>query len=182
MMDYKNLEEKTLSRKDIFKGHIIDVHVDEVLLPNGNKSFREVVDHVDGVAVLALDADNNVMMVTQYRYVFSRNMLEIPAGKLDAGEDPATGALRELREEVGVVPGDFRPMGSFIAAPGCYGEILHLYLARDLKEVGQDLDPDEFLNVSRIPFDEMVRRCMNGEIQDAKTIIAVLKAKDLLGL
>ena len=78
MMDYKNLEEKTLSRKDIFKGRIIDVHVDEVLLPNGNKSFREVVDHVDGVAVLALDADNNVMMVTQYRYVFGRNLLEIP--------------------------------------------------------------------------------------------------------
>ena len=79
-------------------------------------------------------------------------------------------------------PGDFRFLGSFIAAPGCYGEILHLYLARDLKEVGQQLDPDEFLNVSRIPFDEMVRRCMSGEIQDAKTIIAVLKAKELLGL
>lgn len=182
MMDYKNLEEKTLSRKEIFQGRIFSVHVDEVELPNGNKSFREVVEHVDGVAVLALDADNNVMMVTQYRYVFGRNLLEIPAGKLDAGEDPVTGALRELREEVGVVPGDFQPMGSFIAAPGCYGEILHLYLARDLKEVGQDLDPDEFLNVSRIPFDEMVRRCMNGEIQDAKTIIAVLKAKELLGL
>ena len=182
MMDYKNLEEKTLSRKEIFQGRIFSVHVDEVELPNGNKSFREVVEHVDGVAVLALDADNNVMMVTQYRYVFGRNLLEIPAGKLDAGEDPVTGALRELREEVGVVPGDFQPMGSFIAAPGCYGEILHLYLARDLKEVGQDLDPDEFLNVSRIPFDEMVRRCMSGEIQDAKTIIAVLKAKELLGL
>ena len=77
MMDYKNLEEKTLSRKDIFKGRIIDVHVDEVELPNGNRSFREVVDHVDGVAVLALDADNNVMMVTQYRYVFGRTLLEI---------------------------------------------------------------------------------------------------------
>jgi len=182
MMNYKNLEEKTLSRKDIFKGRIIDVHVDEVELPNGNRSFREVVDHVDGVAVLALDADNNVIMVTQYRYVFGRTLLEIPAGKLDAGEEPAAGALRELREEVGVEPGDFRFLGSFIAAPGCYGEILHLYLARDLKDVGQQLDPDEFLNVSRIPFDEMVRRCMSGEIQDAKTIIAVLKAKDLLGL
>ena len=181
-MDYKNLEEKTLSRKDVFEGHIINVHVDEVLLPNGNTSFREVVDHVDAAAVLALDDDNNVMVVTQYRYVFGRNMLEIPAGKLDAGEDPATGALRELREEVGVVAGDFRPLGSFIPAAACYGETLHLFLARDLKEVGQDLDPDEFLNVSRIPFDEMVRRCMNGEIQDAKTIIAVLKAKDLLGL
>ena len=182
MMDYKNLEEKTLSRKEIFQGRIFSVHVDDVLLPNGNTSVREVIEHVDGVAVLALDDDNNVMMVTQYRYVFGRNMLEIPAGKLDEGEDPAAGALRELREEVGVVPGDFRPMGSFIPAPACYGEALYLYLARDLKEVGQELDPDEFLNVSRIPFDELVRRCMSGEIQDGKTIIAVLKAKELLGL
>jgi len=182
MMDYKNLEEKTLSRKDIFQGRIFSVHVDEVLLPNGNTSTREVIEHVDGVAVLALDDESNVLMVTQYRYVFGRNMLEIPAGKLDAGEDPAVGALRELKEETGAVPGDFRYLDSFIAAPGCYGELLHLYLARDLKMEEQKLDPDEFLNVSRIPFAEMVERCLNGDIQDAKTIIAVLKAKALLGL
>ena len=103
-------------------------------------------------------------------------------GKLEENEDPASAALRELREETGATPDEFLPLGAILPSPGCYGETLHLYLARDLRMEDQTLDEDEFLNVERIPFDEMVRRCMNGEIQDAKTIIAVLKAKELLGL
>lgn len=92
MIDAKDLAEKTLRREDKFEGKILNVHVDEVLLPNGKTATREVVDHVDGVAVLALDERNNVLTVTQYRYVFGRTLLEIPAGKLDPGEDPVTGA------------------------------------------------------------------------------------------
>ena len=95
MLQANDLTEKTLSREDKFQGRILSVHVDEVLLPNGNTSTREVVDHVDGVAVLALDDRNNVLTVTQYRYVFGKTLLELPAGKLDPGEDPMTGALRE---------------------------------------------------------------------------------------
>ena len=182
MSDPLNMKETFLSREDKFRGKVVSVHVDQVMLPNGHQSFREVVDHNGGVAILALDDDNNVLTVTQYRYVFEKNLLELPAGKLDPGEDPVTGALRELKEETGAVPGEFRSLGRIIPAPGCYGELLYLYLARDLKEVGQQLDPDEFLNVSRIPFDEMVRRCMNGEVEDAKTVAAVLKAKILLNL
>lgn len=179
MMD---LTEKLIRREDKYAGILMNIHVDTVELPNGDTSVREVADHVDGVAVLPLDERNNVLTVTQYRYVFGRTLLEIPAGKLDPGEDPATGALRELREETGAVPEIFLPLGSIVPAPGCYGETLHLFLARGLKMEEQHLDPDEFLNVERIPFEEMVHRCMNGEIDDAKTVVAVLKTKLLLNL
>lgn len=182
MIDEQSLVEKTLRREEKFAGKILSVHVDEVLLPNGNTSTREVVEHVDGVAVLPLDGENNVLTVTQYRYVLGRTLLEIPAGKLDPGEEPETGALRELREETGAVPEIFSPLGRILPAPGCYTETLHLYLARGLRMEEQCLDPDEFLNVERIPFDEMVRRCLDGEIEDAKTVAAVLMAKVKLGL
>ena len=182
MIDPMDLTEKTIRREDKFQGRILSVHVDTVLLPNGNTSTREVVDHVDGVAVLPLDERNNVLTVTQYRYVFGRTLLEIPAGKLDPGEDPVTGALRELKEETGAVPDTFLPLGRIIPAPGCYGEVLHLFLAKGLHMEEQHLVPDEFLNVERIPFNEMVHRCLNGEIEDAKTVAAVLKAKVLLNL
>ena len=182
MEERLDLTEKMLRREDKFQGKIVSVHVDEVLLPNGNTSFREVVDHVDGVTVLPLDDENRVLTVTQYRYVFGKTLLELPAGKLDPGEDPESGALRELKEETGAVPGKFELLGRIIPAPGCYGETLHLYLARDLRMEEQHLDLDEFLNVERIPFDEMVRRCIDGEIEDAKTVTAVLMAKVKLGL
>lgn len=182
MNTFTDLTEKQLSHTVRYSGPLYTVYSDDVLLPNGNTSVREVIDHVDGVAVLPLDENNNVLTVTQYRYVFGKPLLEIPAGKLDPGEDPYTGGLRELREETGAVPGVYESLGRIIPAPGCYSEVLHLYLARDLKMESQDLDPDEFLNVERIPFDEMVRRCMSGEVEDAKTVAAVLKAKILLNL
>lgn len=177
-----DLTEKMISRKDLYNGLLCRVHVDEVLLPNGNTSQREVVDHVDGVAVLPLDERNNVLTVTQYRYVFGKTLLEIPAGKLDEGEEPVTGALRELKEETGAVPDTLLPLGVILPAPGCYGEKLHLFLAKNLHMEQQHLDPDEFLSVERIPFNEMVHRCLDGEIEDAKTVTAVLKAKLLLNL
>ena len=177
-----DLTEKMLSREEKYTGAFLSVHVDQVSLPNGHTSFREVVEHVDGVAVLPLDERGNVLAVTQYRYVFGKTLLEIPAGKLDPGEDPVTGALRELKEETGAEPETFLPLGKLLPAPGCYGETLHLFLAKGLKFSQQQLDPDEFLNVERVPFDEMVHRCVNGEIDDAKTVAAVLRAKVLLNL
>ena len=180
MAERMDLTEKMLRREDKFQGKIVSVHVDEVLLPNGHTSIREVVDHVDGVTVLPLDEQNRVLTVTQYRYVFGKNLLELPAGKLDPGEDPVTGALRELKEETGAVPEEFVSLGRIIPAPGCYGETLHLFLARGLKMEEQALDPDEFLNVERIPFDEMVERCLSGEVRDAKTVIGALKVHAFL--
>ncbi len=183
MREQMDLTERKLGREDKFAGRIVTVHVDTVELPGGRTATREVVDHPGGVAVLALDDDNNVLAVTQYRYPFGRMTLEIPAGKLDhPGEDPYAAGLRELEEETGAVPGRYESLGRILPSPGCYGEILHLYLARDLRMAAQHLDEDEFLNVERIPFAEMVRRCLSGEIEDAKTVAAVLKGKILLNL
>ena len=176
------LTEKTLSRRDIFEGKVVSLHVDTVELPDGTTSIREVVEHVDGVAVLALDEDNNVLTVTQYRYVFEKPILELPAGKLDGGEEPRIGALRELKEETGAVPETLESLGKIVLSPGCFGETLHLFLARGLHMGQQHLDEGEFLNVDRIPFDELYRRCMDGDVDDAKTVTAVLKAKLLLDL
>ena len=177
-----NLTEKKLSRQDIYDGRVVKLHVDTVELPDGGTSIREIVDHPGGVAILALDDDNNVLTVTQYRYVFGREMLEIPAGKLEDQEAPASAALRELREETGATPDEFLPLGTILPSPGCYGETLHLYLARGLHFGAAQPDEDELLRVERIPFDEMVRRVLTGEIMDGKTVAAVLKAKLLLNL
>ena len=167
-----DLTEKTLSREEKYQGSFLSLHVDQVQLPNGRTSFREVVEHVDGVAILALDDRNNVLTVTQYRYVIGKTLLEIPAGKLEPGEDPVAGALRDT----------FLPMGVTLPSPGCLSERLYLFLAKGLHMESQQLDEDEFLNVERIPFNEMVHRVMDGEIEDSKTIAAVLKAKVLLNL
>ena len=112
-----DLTEKMLSREEKYTGAFLSVHVDQVSLPNGHTSFREVVEHVDGVAVLPLDERNNVITVSQYRYVFGKTLLEIPAGKLDPGEEPAVGALRELREETGAVPDILMPLGVILPSP-----------------------------------------------------------------
>lgn len=176
-----DLTEKTVRREDIFHGRILNVHVDTVELPNGRQSTREVVEHPGGVGILAIDNRDNVVLVSQYRYVFKKTLLEIPAGKLEPGEDPAAAALRELQEETGASPQEFIPMGRLLASPGCYGEVLWLFLAKGLSQGRPDPDEDEFLSVERIPFDQLVHRVTTGEIEDAKTVAAVLKAKVLLG-
>ena len=170
-----DLTEKKLSSKLIYDGRILRVHVDTVELPNGARALREVADHPGGVAIVAIDGSDSVLTVRQYRYAFSRVMEEIPAGKLEPGEDPREAALRELREETGAVPGRFTGLGPLIVSPGAYGEVLHLYLAEELTAGAQSPDEDEFLEVRRTPFDEMVRRVMDGELQDAKTVAGILK-------
>ena len=179
---YEDLKETTVSREDVFAGKLLNVHVDQVRLPNGKTATREVADHCPCVAVVALDGGNNVLAVTQYRYVFGRTLLEIPAGKLEPGENPAAGALRELKEETGAVPDELLPMGRLLPSPGCLGEEMYLFLARGLKMEEARPDEDEFLQLERIPFDEMVHRCAQGKIEDGKTVAAVLKAKLLLNL
>lgn len=176
------LTETTIRRTDTFNGKLFQVHVDEVRLPNGHTSTREVLEHGPGAAVLPLDDNNNVLTVTQYRYVVHSPLLEIPAGKLEPGEDPAAGALRELKEETGSDPKEFLPLGQILPSPGYCGEIIYLFLARGLRITESHPDEDEFLLTEKIPFEEMVHRCMNGEIKDAKTVVAVLKTKILLGL
>lgn len=176
-----DLTERTLSSQELYRGRIIRVRLDEVTLPNGRTARREVVEHPGGVGILALDNCGQVLLVRQYRYAFGRTLLEIPAGKREAGEDPFTTAQRELSEEIGATADSWTDMGTLIASPGCYNEVLYLYLAQGLHFGDTHLDEDEFLTVERMPLAELTERCMRGEIADAKTVCAALKAK-IMGL
>ena len=182
MSEHMELTERKLSRKDIFQGRIVNVHVDTVALPGGGTSTREVVDHPGGVCVVALDDDNRVLLVRQFRYPYLQLLREIPAGKLEYGEDPREAAIRELREETGATAGKFQSLGELYPSPGYCGEIIHMYLARELNFGETDLDEDEFLTLERVPFDQLVQEVMDGSIKDAKTMAAVLKTKVLLKL
>lgn len=177
-----NLTEKKLSSEKIFDGRILHIRRDTMELPDGAQSTREVVDHPGGVCVLALDDEGRVLLVRQFRYPYEKVLTEIPAGKLEYGEDPEKAALRELREETGAVPGKFRSLGELYPSPGYCGEIIRLYLAQELTFGETALDEDEFLDVERMPFGELTELVLQGEIRDAKTIAAVLKTKLLLGL
>lgn len=176
------LTEKTLSSETIFDGRILHVRRDTVLLPNGHQSTREVVDHPGGVGVLALDGQGRALLVSQFRYPYGQVLREIPAGKLEYGEDPAQAAVRELREETGAVAGSFQSLGELYPSPGYCGEIIRIYLARELSFGDASPDEDEFLGLERVPFAQLVEQVLSGEIRDAKTISAVLKVKLLLGL
>lgn len=176
------LIEKTLSSETIFDGRILHVRRDTVRLPDGGEAFREVVDHPGGVAVLPLDADGCVTLVRQFRYPFQRVLLELPAGKLEKGEDHRACGLRELEEETGMTAGEFTYLGGLYLSPGYSSEVLHLYLARELRQGTSHPDEGEFLNVEKMPFQELLDRVMAGEIHDAKTVAAVLKTKVYLGL
>ena len=175
-----DMTEKTLASREVYRGRIIRVREDTVLLPNGKEGRREVVEHPGGVGILALDGDD-VLLVRQYRYAFSRVLTEIPAGKREPGEEPSVTARRELKEEIGAEAEKWTELGALIASPGCYGETLYLFMARGLRFGETHPDEDEFLDVVRMPFDRAVELCMTGELTDAKTVAAVLKAK-LLGL
>lgn len=166
--------EKTLSSESIYKGRVIELRRDVVELENGSEAVREVIHHNGGVAVLALDGGGNVLFVRQYRYPYGSVLLELPAGKLAAGEDPEDCGRRELREETGYTPGNFRFLGKAYPTPGYTDEVLYLYTAKDLVFAGQSLDEDEFLTVLKIPYEKAVEMCLNGEITDAKTLIAIL--------
>lgn len=176
-----DLTEQTISSKTVYQGRIIRVLEDQARLPDGKTAGREVVLHPGGVAILALDGDGQVALVRQYRYPLQRLLLELPAGKLDEGEDHRPAALRELSEETGLEAGELTYLGYIYVSPGFCDEALHMYLARDLTRSEQHPDEDEFLDVVTLPFDALVEQVMSGEITDAKTVATVLKVKMLLG-
>ncbi len=171
--------EQTDDVQGIFSGKIITVHNDTVTLANGESASREVVDHPGGVAVVGLTDNNEIIMVRQFRYPYKETIYEIPAGKLERGEDPCNAGKREFKEECGAQAGVFEPMGEIYPTPGYCSEIIRMFYATDLTFGSQSLDDDEFLDVVRMPFSECLDKIMSGEIKDAKTIIGILKLKEI---
>ena len=174
------LNEKVIKTEHIFDGKVVKLRVDTVELPNKKNATREVIAHPGGVGIIALDEDNNVLVVKQYRPGAKKILLEIPAGKLEYGENPEECGRRELVEETGFSAKQFCHLSKFYVTPAYCEEIINIYFARDLVEEKQNLDEGEFLNVMRIPFSKLYNMVISGEVEDGKTIIAVLKAKELL--
>lgn len=176
------LFEKTVASEIKFQGRIVTVRLDKAELPNGRIASREVVEHPGGVCILPLFDDNTVTVVRQFRYPFQKVVTELPAGKLEYGEDHRLCALRELSEEVGAEAEELTYLGAMYTSPGFSSEVLHMYLARGLKQGASHPDEDEFLEGARIPFQQLVDEVMSGAIADGKTIATTLKVKTLLGL
>lgn len=175
-----DLTEKTRKQTDIYNGRIIHVRVDDVELPNGRPAKREVVDHPGGVCIAALTNKQELLFVEQFRYPYKEVVLELPAGKLEYGEDPLEAGKRELREETGAAASEYRSLGELYPSPGYCGEIIHLYLATGLAFSAQDPDDDEFLELRRIPLTEAYGMVMRNEIADAKTQVGILKTYHIL--
>jgi ADP-ribose pyrophosphatase len=177
------MSEKTLSTESIYKGRILNLRRDTAELPNGNHAAREVVEHSGGVCVLPITASGEVVMVRQFRYPFGQELLEIPAGKLEPGEDPLQCGIRELYEETGYKVETLEFLGKLYPTPAYCTEVIHMYLARGLCDdtnSGNHLDEDEFLDVVELPFEKLIDMIFKNEICDAKTQLAALKTKVLL--
>lgn len=175
-----NLIEKTLESKEIFNGKVINVLVDKILLPNGKEASREVVSHPGGVCIAALTPKNELMFVKQFRYPYKEVILELPAGKLEPGQNPLENGIRELKEEVGACAKDYVSLGKLYPSPGYCGEIIHMFFCR-VTDIGEtNPDEDEFLDVIKIPIKKAVEMVLNNEIPDAKSQTAILKAYLLL--
>lgn len=176
--DYKLLE----SNK-VFEGHIFKIFVDKVMMPSGRVVEREILSHAGAVGIVPVTADNEVILVEQYRHAAGRRIWEIPAGKLDGDEDPLDCAVRELREETGATASEIKELAEFYNAPGYSDERFFLYLARvvNLSAPQPDGDEEEDINIAVLPIKSALEKIKEGEIRDAKTIIGLLMADRELG-
>ena len=169
---------QVVSSRMVYEGRIIDVHVDEITLPGGGTALREVVDHPGAVVIAAVDNDDRIFLVRQYRHPIGRDLLELPAGTLEPGEKPLAAAKRELREEVGLEAGRWTPLPAFFSSPGFVNEGLHPFLAQDLTVVPADPDDDEVISVVRYPLAGLLEHL--DEIADAKTLATLLLLERVL--
>ncbi len=168
-------EEKTIKTEQIFTGKVLSLQVDDVELPNGKYSKRELIKHPGAVAVIAITDENKIVMVEQYRKALEQSIVEIPAGKLEPGEEPSVTVARELEEETGYVSGKMEHIISFYTSPGFADEIVHLYIATDLQkqENSAACDEDEFVEVIEISLEEAQQYIKEKRIYDVKTAYAV---------
>lgn len=173
--------EKTLKENLIFDGIILHLYNDTVLLPNGKEATREYIRHQGAVCVVPVTENGEVVLVKQFRYPLHTVTLEVPAGKLDKGESPEEGARRELSEETGICQAKLKSIGALYSSPAIMTEVIHMYVATDLVFSESHPDEDEFVETVKIPLKKLLSQIKNGEIKDAKTQTAILKAALLLG-
>ena len=166
--------EKTLSSQLIFDGRAVKLRVDTVQMADGRQTTREIVDHSDCIAVVAIDADNNALLVKQFRKPVEKELLEIPAGGINPGEDPEAAVRRELREETGYLPQRVERLGGFYSAPGYCSEYLYLYLATDLIPSQLFAEDTEEISLVRVPMVQILSLIASGSIFDAKSIAGLL--------
>lgn len=177
-----HLQEKTISSDLIYEGPIFTITHDKAELENSKTAVRDVLHHHGGVCVIPITENNEIFLVKQFRYPFQTVTREVPAGKLEKGEDHGECGKRELLEETGYTCSEYIYLGEMLPTPAYNTEITYMYLAKGLTFSSQSLDPDEFLDVERIPLSEAVKQVMDGTIRDGKTQIAVLKAARILGI
>ena len=177
-----HLQEKKISSQTVYEGPIFTITHDTVELENGDSSIRDVLHHNGGVCVIPITDDNEIFLVKQFRYPFSTVTREVPAGKLEKGEDHSECGKRELLEETGCTCTEYVYLGEMLPTPAYDSEITHMYLARGLSFDKQKLDPGEFLDVEKLPLAEAVQLVMDGKIRDGKTQIVILKAARILGI
>lgn len=176
MNSAKQLVERQISSKEVFKGKLLHVFYDEAELPNGETGTREWIKHPGACAVVPVFENGDVMLIRQFRYPMAQIFWEVPAGKIDPGEDQDSTAFRELEEEAGLRAEKYEYVGHFYPGIGYSDELIHIYLAWGLTSVSQNMDEDEFVIKERIPFQKAVQMVHSGEINDGKTVICLLRA------
>ncbi len=167
-------KEKTLSSKVVYSGRAVKLRVDTIEMPDGRQTTREVVERSDCIAVVPIDADDNVLLVRQYRTAVEKELLEIPAGGIDPGEDPETAVRREMREETGYLPQKLEGLGGFYIAPGYSSEYMYLYLVTDLVPSPLHAEDTEGIELVRMPVDKVLGLVTSSKIGDAKSIAGLL--------
>ncbi|MCY4366970.1 MAG: NUDIX hydrolase [Chloroflexi bacterium] len=177
----QDLTETTIESAVHYEGTILRLRKDQVRMPNGRLTVREVVEHSDSVCMVPIDNEGNVLLVRQYRKPTESALLEVPAGGIEEGESPEEAAMRELQEEVSHVADTLQPLAGFWLAPGWCDEYMYVFLATDLRPSDMEQDYDEMVETRRVPLFETLELIERGEIQDAKSIASLLQAMRVVG-
>jgi len=172
--------QQLLKRESRYRGRVIDVSLDQVRLPNGREVKLEIIDHPGGAAAVAIDEQERVCLVHQFRHAADGWLWELPAGRIEPDESPLETARRELAEEAGVSAADWTDLGAMHSSPGVFREVIHLWLARTLEQVGQSHEPEELMEVHWLPFNQALDWCNDGTITDAKTLIGLFRTDALM--